>query len=152
MYTSATLIRRSAFDAAGGYDETLEAYEDWDLYLRLALRHRLVYSDCVTARYRIWAGNVSWERTAAGVVRVAEKHLDLLAQLPPAEQEAARYALLRRLAQSNHILLERGAARRAALKALRMAPLHGLSDAAIRGPLVRSLLPLAVLRRRRPPR
>ena len=36
IYTSATLVRRGAFLAAGGYDARFEAYEDLDLYLRMA--------------------------------------------------------------------------------------------------------------------
>jgi glycosyltransferase involved in cell wall biosynthesis len=32
------LIRREAFDAAGGYDEAVDGYEDWDLYLRMLER------------------------------------------------------------------------------------------------------------------
>ena len=41
MFTSATLIRKAAFESVGGYDESLDAYEDWDLYLRLSLKWRL---------------------------------------------------------------------------------------------------------------
>jgi glycosyltransferase involved in cell wall biosynthesis len=32
------LIRRDAFEAVGGYDEAVDGYEDWDLYLRLLER------------------------------------------------------------------------------------------------------------------
>jgi glycosyltransferase involved in cell wall biosynthesis len=145
MYTSATLIRRSAFEAVGGYDESLDAYEDWDLYLRLSLGHRLVYADCVTASYRIWPGNVAWDRTAAGVAEVAEKHL-------AGGRPAARYFLLRRIATSRHILLDRSRSRRAALAAARLAPLRAVRDPGIRRPLLRSVIPLAILRRRRPAR
>ena len=138
------MFRREAFDAIGGYDEAFEAYEDWDLYLRLSLEDRLVYADCLTASYRIWPGNVAWDRTAAGLAAVAEKHL---AKLPDGHR--ARYFLLRRLATSNHILLERGRSRRAAVAALRTSPLRALADAGVRGPLLRSFIPTALLRRRR---
>ncbi|MDX6449775.1 MAG: hypothetical protein QOD08_2238, partial [Gaiellaceae bacterium] len=36
IYTSASMVRREAFLAAGGYDARFDAYEDLDLYLRLA--------------------------------------------------------------------------------------------------------------------
>lgn len=36
--TSGTLLRRSALQAVGGYDETLAYSEDWDLWLRLSLQ------------------------------------------------------------------------------------------------------------------
>jgi glycosyltransferase involved in cell wall biosynthesis len=150
MFTSATLLRRSAFEAVGGYDELLETYEDWDLYLRLSLGYRLVYADCVTASYRIWPGNVGWARTAAGVATVARKHLATLADTPGVDEAAARYAFLRRLASSSHILLDGRGTRRAALEAFRVAPFAAVTDAEVRGSFVRSLLPDPVLRRRRP--
>ncbi|MFL6036833.1 MAG: glycosyltransferase family 2 protein [Gaiellaceae bacterium] len=151
MFTSATLMRRSALFSVGGYDETLDAYEDWDLYLRLSLRWRLAYAPgCLATRYRIWAGNVGWRRTAGWTARVAEKHLAALPDLPPAERERARYGLLRRVAFSRHILVERAPARRAALAAVRIAPRAALRDAEIRRPLLRSFLPARMLRARRP--
>jgi GT2 family glycosyltransferase len=47
------LIRRAAFDAAGGYDEEVDGYEDWDLYLRLLERgFEGVQVPAVTLRWR----------------------------------------------------------------------------------------------------
>jgi GT2 family glycosyltransferase len=152
MFTSATLVRRSAFEEVGGYDEALEVYEDWDLYLRLALRWRLVYERCVVARYRIWSGNVTWDRTAEGTVRVAEKHLAAPPDLPEPTLRRARYHFLRRIAASQHILVHRREAQRAALAALRLRPGAALTDSDVRGPLLRSFLPASVLRSRRPAR
>jgi glycosyltransferase involved in cell wall biosynthesis len=153
MFTSATLIRRSAFEDVGGYDEELEAYEDWDFYLRLALRHRLAYERCVAARYRVWPGNVGWDRTAEWTVKVAEKHLAALpAELSPAARRDARYAFLRRMTQSHHILLDRPATRRSAVRAARVDARRAFSDPGVRGPALRSFLPRAFLESRRPSR
>jgi glycosyltransferase involved in cell wall biosynthesis len=150
MFTSATLIRREAFESVGGYDERLEAYEDWDLYLRLALEWRLSYADCLAARYRIWSGNVGWRRTAEWTVRVAEKHLAALPELPEAERDAARYGFLRQLSLSHHVLVERRAARRSALQAIRLEPRSAWRDPDVRRPFVRSFLPARLLHARRP--
>jgi glycosyltransferase involved in cell wall biosynthesis len=152
MITSATLIRRQAFEEIGGYDESLDTYEDWDLYLRLSLRWRLGYEQCVSARYRIWTGNVAWDRTALGVIRVAEKHLAALPDLAPAAVHRARYGFLRRLAESNHVLVRPAETRRAAIAAARLSPLRALVDRQVRGSLLRSFVPAAVLHRRRPAR
>lgn len=38
---SAVMIRRDAFDALGGFDESLRACEDYDLWLRAALRYEI---------------------------------------------------------------------------------------------------------------
>jgi glycosyltransferase involved in cell wall biosynthesis len=150
MFTSATLVRKQAFESVGGYDESLDAYEDWDLYLRLSLNWRLSYVDCPAAKYRIWAGNVGWQRTAEWTIRVAEKHLAALPELPPTEHELARYGFLRRLASAHHVLVHQPAARRCALAALRVAPSRGLLDPDVRRPLVRSFVPARFLHARRP--
>jgi glycosyltransferase involved in cell wall biosynthesis len=150
MFTSATLVRRSAFESVSGYDESLAVYEDWDLYLRLAQRYRLVYTPDVTARYRIWPGNVRWDLTAEWTVRVAEKQLAQLPDLTPGERSAARYALLRRIATSNHVLVRRRESRAAAVAAVRANPLRALRDRGVLRPLLGSFVPRSILRRRRP--
>jgi glycosyltransferase involved in cell wall biosynthesis len=48
------LARRSAMDAVGGYDQTL-AFEDWDMWLRLADRYRFAYLDAVLSNRRLLA-------------------------------------------------------------------------------------------------
>lgn len=47
-----TMVRRRALVDVGGWDERLN-YEDWDMWLRLALRHDFVGSPRVNARYRV---------------------------------------------------------------------------------------------------
>ena len=48
----ATLIRRDAIAAIGGYDESL-TYEDYDMWLRLASRFEIVFAPGSVASYRI---------------------------------------------------------------------------------------------------
>jgi glycosyltransferase involved in cell wall biosynthesis len=150
MFTSATLIRRSSFESIGGYDESLDAYEDWDLYLRLSIAQRLAYDPRVVAKHRVWAGNVTWEKTAEWTARVAEKHLASLPELPPEAHKAARFGFLARIAASRHVLVQRRATRRAALGALRASPLAAVRTPEVRDSLFASLLPESLLRRRRP--
>lgn len=50
----ATLVRRSAIDAVGGYDASF-SYEDYDMWLRLAARFRIIYLPGRLASYRIVA-------------------------------------------------------------------------------------------------
>jgi glycosyltransferase involved in cell wall biosynthesis len=54
-----TLIRRAAFEAAKGFDESLRGAEDWDFYLRLSKDWPFVYWSRPALRYRAHAGNAS---------------------------------------------------------------------------------------------
>lgn len=143
MFTSATLIRKTAFESIGGYDESLMlANEDLDLYLRLSLGWSLVYEPATVARYRIWHGNFDPTSHAEGMREVASKHLsrnDL--------SRGARFGFLKRLALSNHILGERTEARRSALRAGCTDPWRAIRDVSFLRVLFASLLSAA--RRRR---
>jgi glycosyltransferase involved in cell wall biosynthesis len=152
MYTSATAIRRETFFAVGGFDESLDAYEDWDLYLRLSLVGRLAYTDDLAACYRVWPGNVAWSRTAEWTAHVAKKHLDGLPPLGPRDETRARYGLHRRLVESHNVLGEMRAVRHEAITAARIAPTRAVLDLGLWRPLVRALIPPPLLPARgRPP-
>lgn len=71
----APLIRRSALDRAGPFDEELTALEDWDLWLRLALVGEVRYDPAVGATYRQRAGGMSQDRARmdANRFRVLDK-------------------------------------------------------------------------------
>ena len=51
--------RRSILVAAGGFDETLPACEDYDVYLKLSLAHSASFYDCVAAEYRRHEANTT---------------------------------------------------------------------------------------------
>jgi glycosyltransferase involved in cell wall biosynthesis len=53
VITSTVVARRRAVVEAGGFDETLHRCEDFDLWLRLALRGRLLYTREVLGRRRL---------------------------------------------------------------------------------------------------
>lgn len=53
-----SMIRRTAFDASGGFDENLRTCEDWDLFLRLSTSGaRFGRTDSVVAHYRTVEGD-----------------------------------------------------------------------------------------------
>src|SRR5439155_11391069 len=89
VYTSATLVRREAFLEAGGYDPALDAYEDLDLYLRLA--PLVPTPGPPVAVYRLHGENTPSDRLYEGVLAVAEKHL------PQAHGALPRALLARRV-------------------------------------------------------
>jgi glycosyltransferase involved in cell wall biosynthesis len=116
IYTSATMVRREAFLAVGGFDPAFEAYEDLDLYLRLARLGNLlpVDGEPVTT-YRLHGANTPSPRLYDGALRVAEKHL-------PRTRGRARQLLLERRVDALWGLGRFGDARRAALGALLEEP------------------------------
>ncbi|HEX2392729.1 MAG TPA: glycosyltransferase [Solirubrobacterales bacterium] len=61
---SAVMMRRSAFEAAGGYRANLPHAEDLDLWLRLAERGKLANLPDAVVRYRIHGGQLSLEKQA----------------------------------------------------------------------------------------
>ena len=78
--TMSAMVRRSAIDAVGGYDEEL-AFEDWDMWLRLADRYRFRFLEGVIANRRelptshFFAG-FRTARLQKSVIRIQEKWLD----------------------------------------------------------------------------
>jgi alpha-1,6-rhamnosyltransferase len=87
VFLQASLIRRRAYDAAGGIDPTLARHADLELACRLALTGRALFLDLPVFRYRLHAGNQSRDRLKLrhGMVevlgRLRERHPEALAQL-----------------------------------------------------------------------
>jgi glycosyltransferase involved in cell wall biosynthesis len=111
IYTSATMVRRKRFLAAGGYDARFDAYEDLDLYLRLARAGTIVAcGGKALAIYRLHGQNTPSARLYEGSLGVTEKHL-------PGATGRARRLLLERRVDALWGLGRRADARRAALRA-----------------------------------
>jgi glycosyltransferase involved in cell wall biosynthesis len=72
-----TLIRRSAIEAAGPFDEAIWGSDDWDLYLRLAAVGPFMHRRRVALYYQLHDANASWNavRHVEGHFRVMRKHL-----------------------------------------------------------------------------
>ena len=81
---SASLIRRDAFEAAGGFDETLSGYEDDDLFVRvfrLGWDHAFV--DKPLLRFRVHtAGSSASRRFLDSRMRYARKLVEMLPDDP----------------------------------------------------------------------
>lgn len=87
----APIIRRDAWIAAGGLDDSLWYTADWDLYLKLARVGSTVYRKSFTTAFRVHGGSLTVKGSAdrAGfasqMARVIDRHIDLA---PIAEQAA----------------------------------------------------------------
>ncbi|MGD8374704.1 MAG: glycosyltransferase [Acidobacteriota bacterium] len=77
IVTSSVLVRRSALSDVGGFDESLTISEDFDLWLRIARRHRVGFVDRPLTFYRMQEGSAfsDLERRLAARERILEKAL-----------------------------------------------------------------------------
>ncbi len=84
--TQTLLLRRAAFDAAGGFDEALPALVDWDLMLRVAPLGRVGFVDADLVEQRMSGNSITRARDKrlAAQERILVKHADLLAGFPAA--------------------------------------------------------------------
>jgi SAM-dependent methyltransferase len=74
------LYRRSVFEIVGGFDTTLSACEDYDMYLRIARRYPVVQHDDLVAEYRQHGTNMSNDvdlmlKTALTILRAQARHV-----------------------------------------------------------------------------
>lgn len=116
-------VRRSFFDALGGYDDVLPASENWELSMRFAQASeraglRLAATDDVVLEYR-WNGEDDKYRPhqAAVAARMLEAHAELLAEDPE-----ARAGYLAQLGVGQAMVGDLPAGRRALWAALRCQP------------------------------
>jgi glycosyltransferase involved in cell wall biosynthesis len=117
IYTSATMVRREPFLETGGYDARFDAYEDLDLYLRLARTTELLaIPGAPVTTYRLHGQNTPSTRLYEGALAVAEKHL-------PDATGRARRLLLERRVDALWGLRRAREARRAAVRAALEDPL-----------------------------
>lgn len=93
---SATLIRRSAFEACGAFDPTIRVFEDTDFYLRLSRKCRFVFIPAPLLYKRSRASSITGGRSdlmayhALVALKAAADDEELLALVPQRLSERAR--------------------------------------------------------------
>lgn len=100
---SVAVVRRDAFERAGGFDPAIAQGEDWDLWLRLAVLGVFDLVDEPLVRIRIHGRNASLD-----VWGMERDNLKVLAKFFRSDVGRGRYALLRRRAYGTHHLLFAG--------------------------------------------
>ena len=124
---------RDALVAAGGFDETLRVWEDWELLIRLSARLKIRLLADAMVISPVSGDGISREqdRFIHAMERILEKHAGPLAR-QPAVLAQLKYAQGRLLGSAG-----RGDAARAALvQALRLRPLHWRAAALLVASLV----------------
>ncbi len=96
---SAAVIHRSLFEELGGFDESLPACEDYDLWLRICARHPVLFIDRpLLIKYGGHADQLS--RRYWGMDRFRIRALDNIlrqGRLKPEDEQAARAMLLEKI-------------------------------------------------------
>ncbi len=55
LHSSTTVLHKDVFEKVGYYDNNIKSGQDTDLYIRIALKYRVVFSKKITARYILLA-------------------------------------------------------------------------------------------------
>lgn len=77
--TSNPLIKKECLDAVGGFDVLMESFQDYDLWLRLALKYPVQYMDIALLRIHIHSGKritTNDEKRIKGIERIFSKYAD----------------------------------------------------------------------------
>jgi glycosyltransferase involved in cell wall biosynthesis len=88
LQPSSTLVRRDAFTALGGFDESLMRTEDWELAVRLAERYAVVADPVVRVDRR--ASEVGPVEALLARRRLIERLRPRIDALPPSERRRVR--------------------------------------------------------------
>lgn len=96
---STSMVRRDVLEAAGGFDESLPACEDYDLWLRLCARHPVLFvEEALTTRFAGHPDQLSARYWGMDRFRVAALEKMLAApELPAAERRVTLETLVERL-------------------------------------------------------
>jgi glycosyltransferase involved in cell wall biosynthesis len=127
MVGSSVVVRREAFDQAGGFDENLTSIENWDLWIRISSRWAIECIDQPLTFYRVHHGNrsASAQLRRQNIFTVLEKHHDAAERSPEGRRirrEAYFHAYFNVLGRGHFSRREMGEARRALLRAALLKP------------------------------
>lgn len=98
--TSGTIVRRDVLEFVGGFDESTRWMEDWDLWLRLAVRHPVRFSSTPTFVQRLGPNTLSSDREA--MIRMRYRVLVKFQRLFPREVSTAGARARRSVADAHN--------------------------------------------------
>jgi glycosyltransferase involved in cell wall biosynthesis len=144
LLPGAVLLRRKCLQEVAGFDRTLEPCEDYDFYLRMALRYELTCIGQAVLQYRMHSGNTDMREIYEGGLKVARRHLRFLEEtesIPPSLRRASRANWMVRVADNNYNLRKNHEALKHYLRALMLRPAL-VFDRRIDRQILASLIPV----------
>lgn len=144
LLPGAVLLRRVCLQNVAGFDRTLEPCEDYDFYLRVALACELTCIEGKVLQYRMHGGNTDMTKIYEAGLKVARRHLRLLAEsesIPASLRRASRASWMLRVADNNYNLRRNLEALKHYLRALMLQPAL-VFDLSIDRQILASLIPV----------
>ncbi len=83
--TSIPLMKKACLDSVGGFDEAMEARQDYDLYIRLAKKYEVNFIPKTLVKYHVHDGDrisADPSKRINGQIRLLEKYADDLEKRP----------------------------------------------------------------------
>ena len=92
VQTPSMVLRREVYEALGGFDLSLDAFEDWEMWIRVATRYPVGFIPEPLADYRVSPGNTSTQSMLAGSRTAALKRMIAIVDgyLPPSVVDKCR--------------------------------------------------------------
>jgi glycosyltransferase involved in cell wall biosynthesis/ubiquinone/menaquinone biosynthesis C-methylase UbiE len=78
MFLSSVMIKKECLEKIEIFDPDIKAFEDWDFYLRFALKYRIDTIPEILARYRMHEAHTAISELNRGRIQVSMKHLALV--------------------------------------------------------------------------
>jgi glycosyltransferase involved in cell wall biosynthesis len=81
--TSAFVVRRSAFDEIGGFDNELKSFQDFEFLLRISSKYKVNYIDDILIEYRLQDDSISinMELKAQGLQCIINRYMNDICRL-----------------------------------------------------------------------
>lgn len=92
IQTPSMVVRRSVYEAIGGFDRRLDCSEDWEMWIRVASQFPTGFCSEAKARYRTSTGNNSSRSIVKGTRGVIQRQMFMIVDgyLPPAVTDQVR--------------------------------------------------------------
>lgn len=147
MFTSSVMLRKKCFDRVGLFDRAIVAFEDWDLYLRVALYYGIGIIKEPLVKYRAHSNQTLKKEFISGRINTSLKHLALLGSYnynSTAKRRIARNFYIH-LAKAYYMDGDYVLCRQYILKTLRINPFLLFSEGWLLIHLLATLLPPVLL-------
>lgn len=147
MFTSTIMLRKECFYEVGLYDRNTEVFEDWDFYLRLALKYSIGTIPESLVMYRLHKGRAPGYKFIRARINTSLKHLELIKSCDNHScPNKIKYNFYIHLATSYYMLFDFAQFRKYTLWALKKIP-FALFHLRLAFYLLIALLPVSLVRR-----